>query len=176
MKTYLEPKDIELMEQAVTCERDWLLIRVLFRLGCRVSEALAIKVSDIDYDTGRITIQHLKKRLKLTCPNCRAQLGRRHQFCPVCGKQVDELVRRQLENWRVRILPIDDNTLAVLKKYIARNHPITSGESTPVFSLNRHRAWPNSKRLCQASWTAEPGESGNGQGERREPTSSQRCL
>jgi len=102
---------------------------------------LAIKISDIDYDTGTITIQHLKKRLRLTCPNCRAQLGRKHRFCPVCGKQVDELVSRQLENRRLRILPIDDNTLAVLKKYIARNHLITSGESTLVFGLNRHRAW-----------------------------------
>ena len=47
MKTYLEPEDIELIEGAATCLRDRLLIRILFRLGCRVSEALAFKVSDI---------------------------------------------------------------------------------------------------------------------------------
>jgi len=49
MKTYLEPMDIELMEQAASCLRDRLLIRLMFRLGCRVSEALAINVSDIDF-------------------------------------------------------------------------------------------------------------------------------
>jgi integrase/recombinase XerD len=141
MKTYLEPKDIELMEQSATCERDRLLVRLLFRLGCRVSEVLAIKTSDIDYDAGTITIQHLKKRLRLTCPNCRAQLGRRHRFCPVCGKQVDELVRHQLENRRLRILPIDGNTLDVLKQYLVRTQLITGGGSKLVFGLNRHRAW-----------------------------------
>ena len=141
MKTYLEPEDIELMEQSATCERDRLLVRLLFRMGCRVSEVLAIKISDVAYDTGTITIQHLKKRLRLTCPSCKAQLGKRHQFCPVCGRQVDELVRHQLENRRLRILPIDDNTLAILKQYLARNRPITCGESKLVFGLNRHRAW-----------------------------------
>lgn len=42
MKTYLEFSDVELMEQAASCLRDRLLIRLLFRLGCRVSEALAL--------------------------------------------------------------------------------------------------------------------------------------
>lgn len=60
MKAYLEPADIELMEQAASCSRDRLLIRLLFRSGCRVSEALALKVSDIDFGQGTATILHLK--------------------------------------------------------------------------------------------------------------------
>ena len=71
MKTYLEPVDIELMERATSCLRDRLLIRVLFRLGCRVSEALALKVSDIDFERGTATIHHLKTRIKLSCTRCK---------------------------------------------------------------------------------------------------------
>jgi integrase len=52
MKTYLEPEDVQLMEGAATCLRDRLLIQLLFRLGCRVSELLAIKVSDINFTDG----------------------------------------------------------------------------------------------------------------------------
>jgi len=58
MKTYLEPEDIELMEQAASCVRNRLLIRLLFHLGCRVSEALALKVSDIDLERATVTILH----------------------------------------------------------------------------------------------------------------------
>jgi len=55
MKAYLEPEDIELMEQAAGCLCDRLLVRLLFRLGCRVSELLAIKAGDIDFATFRAT-------------------------------------------------------------------------------------------------------------------------
>ena len=44
MKTYLEPKEIDQIEQATECLRDKLLVRLLARLGCRVSEALGITV------------------------------------------------------------------------------------------------------------------------------------
>jgi len=50
MKTYLEPKEIERIEQAAECLRDKLLVRLLAHLGCRVSEALGITVEDIDFD------------------------------------------------------------------------------------------------------------------------------
>ena len=68
MKTYLEPKEIDRIEQAAECLRDKLLVRLLARLGCRVSEALGITVSDIDFKQGTVTIVHLKRRIKLSCP------------------------------------------------------------------------------------------------------------
>ena len=49
MKTYLEPKEVDQIEQAAECLRDKLLVRLLAHLGCRVSEALGITVSDIDF-------------------------------------------------------------------------------------------------------------------------------
>ncbi|MFC1906998.1 hypothetical protein ACFLW8_02820 [Chloroflexota bacterium] len=47
-----------------------MLTRLLFRLGCRVSEALALKASNIDFERGNVTILHLKTRIRLSCPRC----------------------------------------------------------------------------------------------------------
>jgi len=87
MKTYLEPGDVELMEKCAGSARDKLLIRLLFHLGCRVSEVLAIKISDVDFERTTITILHLKTRSMLSCPHCKARLARRHRFCPACGAE-----------------------------------------------------------------------------------------
>ena len=93
MKAYLELPEIELMEQVAGCQRDQLLIRLLSRLGCRVSEALALKVEDIDFDRGTATVLHLKRSMKIACPQCRVRLGNRHQFCPRCGGKVSKRIR-----------------------------------------------------------------------------------
>ena len=50
MRAYLTSNEIQLMEKATRCKRDQLIVRLLFRLGCRVSEALNIKVGDIDFE------------------------------------------------------------------------------------------------------------------------------
>jgi len=76
MKTYLEPEEVELLEEAATNLRDRLLIRLLFRLGCRISEALSLTVEDIDFDQSTVTIEHLKARLRLFCPNCSGRLAK----------------------------------------------------------------------------------------------------
>jgi len=141
MKAYLEPVDIDLMERAARGIRDRLLIRLLFRLGCRVSEALDVKGSDIDFARGTVTILHLKKRIRLACPKCKASLGRRHQFCPECGDKVGEVTRRQQEQRRIRVLPVDKQTLDMLEDYIGRTQSTLADDSVPIFSLNRHRAW-----------------------------------
>jgi len=140
MKAYLEPTDIELMEQAATCLRDRLLIRLLFRLGCRVSEALAIRTGDVDFARSTVIILHLKTRIKLSCPKCKARLAKRHQFCPGCGEGVNQATKRQQEQRRIRTLPVDNCTVLMLKDYIS-NRPASSGTSELIFRLNRHRAW-----------------------------------
>ena len=78
MKAYLEPVEVEKLEKAAEYLRDKLLIRLLFHLGCRVSEALGIKVENIDFKQGTVTIEHLKARIKLSCPQCSARLGKMH--------------------------------------------------------------------------------------------------
>jgi len=141
MKAYLEPAEIEMMERVASCLRDRLLIRLLFRLGCRVSEALALKVSDIDFEQGTVTILHLKTRIRLSCPKCKARLGRRHQFCPECGEEVNKARKRQQEHRRIRTLPVDRDTLEMLRDHIDSNQATSRDDSVPLFGLNRHRAW-----------------------------------
>ena len=141
MKAYLEPAEIEMMERVASCLRDRLLIRLLFRLGCRVSEALALKVSDIDFERGNVTILHLKTRIRLSCPKCKARLGRRHQFCPECGEEVNKARKRQQEHRRIRTLPVDRDTLEMLRDHIDSNQATSHDDSMLLFGLNRHRAW-----------------------------------
>jgi integrase/recombinase XerD len=136
MKTYLDAEEVGRLEKAATCFRDKLLIRVLFRLGCRISEALAVKTEDIDFAQGTVTMQHLKTRLKLSCPGCTARLGKSHKFCPICGRSVEKAVAQEKEHQRVRTLPVDSNTLEMLRDFIARDK--TRGL---IFRINRHRAW-----------------------------------
>ena len=139
MKAYLDLKEIEVMEQAAGCQRDRLLIRLLSRLGCRISETLAIKVGDVDFEQGTVTVLHLKRSVKISCPKCGVRLGYRHRFCPGCGLKVNERIRSQKERRRIRVLPVDEASLAMLKSYIST---LPSGDTeSPLFRLNRHRAW-----------------------------------
>jgi len=141
MKVYLEPDEVKLMEDKTTNLRDRLLVRLLFRLGCRVSEALALEVEDVDFAQGAVTIQHLKSRFKLSCTKCGARLGRSHTFCPVCGEKVEEALVQQQEHRRVRTLPIDEDTLQGLAEYIRRGGPVCKRGKMLIFGINRHRAW-----------------------------------
>ena len=75
MKAYLEPSEVEKLELAAEFLRDKILIRLLWRLGCRISEVLGITVDNIDFNQGTITIEHLKARIKLSCPQCNTRLG-----------------------------------------------------------------------------------------------------
>jgi len=136
MKAYLEPEDVKHLEEAAVTSRDGLLIRLLFRLACRISEALAICVGDVDFTRGTITILHLKRRAKLSCTRCRARLGKRHHFCPECGEETSATATQQLEHRRVRTLPLDSDTLNMLANFIE-----TEAKTNLIFDINRHRAW-----------------------------------
>jgi len=141
MKTYVEPEEITLMEKATTNLRDRLLVRLLFHLGCRVSEALTLTVEDVDLGRSTITIKHLKACLKLSCINCGQRLGRSHVFCPKCGGRVEKAQTEQQERRRQRVLPVDGETLTILKDYIRRGGPVLRDGKRLIFGINRHRAW-----------------------------------
>jgi len=64
-KAYLKPEETSKLEKAATNLRDRLLISLLSRLGCRVSEVLGIKVEDLDMVNHTVTIQYLKARIQL---------------------------------------------------------------------------------------------------------------
>ena len=141
MRAYIEPGEVTLMERAAGNLRDKLLIRMLFHLGCRISEALDITVENVDFDKGTVTIKHLKSRLKLSCIGCGQQLGRSHTFCPKCGSKVEKAQAEQQEQRRQRVLPIDRDTLKMLKEYVQRGGPAVKEGKRFIFGINRHRAW-----------------------------------
>ena len=141
MKTYLEPTEIEQMEQSAEYSRDRILVRLLFRLGCRISEVLGITVSDIDFEQSTVTIVHLKRRIKLSCPKCRGRLSRNARFCPGCGIMVEKAVVEEREHRRRRILPVDEDTLEVLREYIKCGGPIGNNVNRLLFGISREHAW-----------------------------------
>ena len=118
-------------------------------MGCRISEALALEVKDIDFIGGTVTIQHLKARINLACPKCGARLGKSHTFCPKCGAKVEEAVAKEQEHRRVRTLPLDKETLAMLRDYIKKGGPVKRGDKTLLFGIARHRAWQIVKECAE---------------------------
>jgi integrase/recombinase XerD len=148
-KAYLETSELERLERAATNLRDRLLIRLLFHLGCRVSEALAITTGDIDFGAGTVIIEHLKTRMKLSCPQCGTRLGKSHSYCPKCGAKVEKLVAEEKEHRRVRTLPIDNDTREMLKEYVQRGGAVVKQGKTLIFGINRHRAWQIVKQCAE---------------------------
>ena len=118
IKAYIEIHEVEKLEKAASNLRDRLLIRTLFHLGCRVSEALGLTVKDVDFGKGTVTIKHLKSRMKLSYVNCGARLGAAHLFCPKCGGRIEKSRAEEQQHRRQRVLPIDGDTLKMLKEYI----------------------------------------------------------
>lgn len=150
-KTYLEPNEIEALEAGADNLRDKLLIRLLFHLGCRVTEALSLETKDIDFGAGTVIIEHLKARIKLNCPKCGTRLGKSHAFCPKCGEKVGEAVSKEIEHRRRRTLPIDQETLTMLQDYIKRGGAIRKENRNFIFGINRHRAWQIVKECAQTA-------------------------
>ena len=51
------------------------------------------------------------------------------------------MLTRYEEPRRVRTLPIDGDTLKMLKDYICRGGPVSQKGKVLIFGINRHRAW-----------------------------------
>ena len=148
-RAYLEANEVWNLEKATTNMRDKLLIRLPFHLGCRISEALALEVKDINFEQGTVTIEHLKARTKLSCPKCGTRLGKSHSFCPKCGVKVDKAVAQEQHHRRMRTLPLDSDTLEMLKDYIKRGGPVKQKGKRLLFGINRHRAWQIVKECAE---------------------------
>lgn len=136
-KTYIEPGEVARLEAQPTNPHDRLLICLLAHLGCRISEALALTVQDIDFQRGTITIQHLKTSLRLSCPECGARLARRHKFCPGCSLKVGNIVAREEKQRRLRTLPADNDTMKMLQHYVEVGYP----KDGCLFNIGRKYAW-----------------------------------
>jgi len=149
MKAYLEEADVERMGEAAATLRDRLLIRFLFRTGCRISEALGLTAGDVDFEEGTVTIQHLKAKTALSCPECGARLARAHTFCPGCGGRVRDPVQRERERRRLRSIPLDGETVEMLREYVRRGGPVVRGGRKLLFGVGRSRAWQLVKECAE---------------------------
>ena len=149
MKSYIEPAEVNLIEEAANCLRDKLLIRLLYYSACRISEALPLTVQDIDFRQKIIVIKHLKNRIKLSCPHCNARLSKSNKYCPGCSRKISEATKEKLEQRRRRILPIDSETLKLLREYIDRGGPTNRNGRLMIFGINRFRAWQIVKQCAE---------------------------
>jgi integrase/recombinase XerD len=140
-KTYLTMADIKLMEEAALNLRDQLLIRMFSRTGCRVSELTALTVDDVDLENGTLTIQHLKSRIKASCPLCNARLGKAHIFCPGCGTKVEQVVNKAQQSRKMRTLPVDGETIDMLEHFIKKGGPVLKDVKLMVFGFERGNAY-----------------------------------
>ncbi len=141
VKEYLEVEDTSLIEDAALCLRDKLLIRLLRRLGCRVGEVLGLEERHIDFSRRQIKIEHEKLRINLSCPECGTRLGKNHAFCPKCGKRVEQAVAKEKETRRLRKIPVDLDTLQLIREYIKRGGITEVRGKRMLFSFSRQWAW-----------------------------------
>jgi len=142
----LEREQVEKLITAATNPRDKAFIALLARTGVRISEAIQLKVNDIDFKRGTLTILHLKERSRLKCSHCGESLGKRHLFCPSCGNKVGQAVRQKIEQRRQRIIPIDPTTLGSINEYLRwrRSFPY---RGPLVFPFGRQRGWQLVERI-----------------------------
>jgi len=118
IKTHLTETDIDRIIAATPRLRDKLIITMLYRTACRVSELVGIRRSGIDLNERLILIRHLKRRVKRECHSCGIRVGRKHNFCPSCGvklnKQFSEGTLKQ------RLIPFDAETAKLIERYLAK--------------------------------------------------------
>ncbi len=145
-KVYLELKQVERLITAATNPRHKAFISTLGKTAMRISQATQLKVTDIDFTNGTLPIVHLKERVKLKCANCGEILGKRHLFCPGCGEKVSQAIREQVEQRRQRMIPIDHDTLRLIKEYLRWRRQF-SYCGPLVFPFTRQRGWQLVERI-----------------------------
>ncbi len=118
IKTTLTTEDIDRMKSVARCQRDQLIIQFYADTGCRVSELLAIKVENIDFETGTVLIPHLKQGAKKHCPGCGKVAGRLSSWCSRCGTDLSR-VHPEGTLVRSRIIDLGKETISLLSDFVA---------------------------------------------------------
>jgi len=144
--TPIGPEQVDRLIAVASNPRDKAFIALLARTGIRISEAIELKTTDIEFQRGIVTIVHLKEKSRLKCPHCGESLGKRHVFCPSCGNRVDRAIREKVEQRRQRMVPVDHNTLGLINEYLQwrRQFPY---RGPLVFPFSRQRGWQLVEKL-----------------------------
>lgn len=152
VKEYLEAEDTSLIEDAAQYLRDKLLIRLLRRLGCRVGEVLGLEERHIDFARRQVKIEHEKHLRSLYCPYCaqehernsswpKTRLAKTHKYCPTCTRPVEEPITRITTVPLLRKIPIDKDTLQLVRQYIKQGGINEVNGKRMLFSFTRQWAW-----------------------------------
>ncbi len=62
-------------------------------------------------------------------------------FCSKCGSKVAKAVAKEQEHRRLRTLPLDPETLKMVRTYISRGGPVQNNGKRRLFDITRQRAW-----------------------------------
>lgn len=125
--SYLTPGEVDKLEGVSSSIEDALLVRLLFQTGARISEVLALRPCDIDYQHQRLELPALKRKdivtkLVVVDPDT---LNRLRSFCK--GKPVGKRlfpISRQQAYYKVR--------MAAKKAGLGKIHPHTLRDSLAV--------------------------------------------
>lgn len=125
--SYLTREQVDKLESACSSADDALLVRLLFQTGARISEVLALRPCDIDYQHQRLELPALKRKdigtkLVVVDPDT---LDRLRSFCKgkSGGKKLFSMSRQQAY-YKVR--------MAAKKAGLGKVHPHTLRDSLAV--------------------------------------------
>jgi len=136
MRTYLTAENIKDMISTAPTLRDKMVISFYADSGCRVSELLKVKVSDIDFQRNMVLIPHLKRGLRKRCPKCGKAAGRSQSFCSNCGADLSKIVAEGIEE-RSRLINLGRPTINLIRNYLDNR-----GDDSPyLINLSRQRIY-----------------------------------
>ena len=116
VKTYLTSEEITKMIGQAKNLRDKVILSFYATTGCRCSELLGLKVSDLDLDSHSALIPHLKRGIKKKCPSCNRTAGRNTQFCSKCGLDLSKISAEGIQE-RSRLINIGPDVSDLLREY-----------------------------------------------------------
>lgn len=89
LKGYLKPEEVEKLLKACNSLTSYIILRLLWRTGMRVSELLSLRVEDIIWDERVLVVKTLKRR------------GERKRRIPIDEKTL-EYLRKYLEEKKIK--------------------------------------------------------------------------
>jgi len=145
LKTFLTSDEVRGMIEAAPTLRDKVILMFLADTGCRVSELLRLKTQHIDFDRRLVLIPHLKAGLRKKCSGCGKSVGRRHNFCPKCGKDISNVEAEGSEE-RTRLINVGDETLNLCREYLQKR----KGNSDQLIPITRQMVGVIMRRCANA--------------------------
>lgn len=140
-KEYLTQEDTANIEKQAECLRDKLLIRLLRRSGCRVTEILRLEEHHVDFQRELIRIEHQKQVFKISCPHCGKRLAKKDRFCPNCSHPVSRSINKALTIRHLRKIPMDKDTLKLIQTYINQGGVKEISSKRMLFHISRQQAY-----------------------------------